>query len=581
MKQAASAKGKQVGTKALKGAAKAVGKAARKGAGLAAKKAILACALSGVCLAVAGFTIAILAAVTVTMAALPFVDEEDLALVDAEDLNNIDLGGSGSGVSVGGGGGGAITPGGVAVSVDDDETAARQEVALQPVVEYWRLHSRQRIQPITLLNSWVLGAVDDPGTYTMTTGATMEEACENLLDGYENDPDMPSADTLLESAKDEDWDCQPWWAAAVAWQASVQEVANKDIKEQNPSAEFPIREALRTSGEMFPWQPVPEPDPDLPSDEQGRIVLHDADLPGALAGALWRGSGFGTEDETDGFAAVFYNETDKHDAPYCGLASFLEGDIEDEDYDDKVLVPVPCPEPPTLDICSGLTVLGTRLIDFEERALTGIALGIPGVLTEGAPDVDPDAPISSVPYCERATEAEVLEWEKYNDCRKARYDPDHIPEHSCDEYQRWWEDNWSLNVLQWHEQWWRGEITPEEEAHKCGRTAAGVETELGTEKWTLTFCAHRQWRKAVRVCCNADGGLFGYYVYATERSQVVALWGWAPEPPEPPDFGPILGRLLNYRINQSVNVPARSAPSPPPKCMDGGPSTCRMPKKSS
>ena len=437
--KAALTKSKTVALKAAKGAAKLVAKTGYKALKLGIKKIAIVCVGSGVCLVVALILVGLLASFMIVSGSLLIIDDDD-------------AGGESSGGVGGGGGDGYVQEFGLAAGNPESKNV------LALILDHWRLDSIEATEPVSLLERWLIGGQEVDDEYRLYTGATDKEPCENLWDSYtppssDYSPIDPFDDTLWDPAL-----CDRIWAAAVAWDYTVKELGiNEGLLQMDSAPGFPIRDAIQRQGYDYPWwEPVlggsaqtPPNDTSgttttTPSSETPQIP--DGELHGVLAVLLWLGSGFGTiEDESDGFALVFFDETDEHDAPYCGLNEHYLYDNEEEDYDERVLLPVECLAPPSVDVCADLFT-GRSSANIQRLDLQPASDADHDSADESIPEGDIGS--SGIPHCEEALQVET-------DFHEDWLDGEPPPPPPGTESDPWRGPSWAPRRYQWQTLWWR------------------------------------------------------------------------------------------------------------------------------
>ena len=524
--KAALAKGKSAAFKAAKGAAKLVAKAGRKALKAVIKKLAIACVGSGICLVAALILVGMLAAFMVVSGSLLIIDDDN-------------VGGDPSG---GAGGGGYVQEFGLAAGNPESQNV------LAIILDHWRLDSIEATEPVSLLERWLIGGQEVDDGYRLHTGATDKEPCENLWDNYtppssDYPPIDPFDDTLWNPAL-----CDRIWAAAVAWEHTLKELeVTEGLLDLSSTDGFPIRDALQRKGHIYPWW---EPADDgstttttttAPLPEFARIP--DGELPGVLAVVLWFGSGFGTvEDESDGFALVFFDETDEHDAPYCGLNEHYLDDDEAEDYDNRVLLPVECLEPPSIAVCAA--IISVPLAASFQRPELQAALTETQEQYTAEPSLEPDDSdaISGIPHCDAALATQEAHIENIRELNTRR-GPDEplIPLPDRYEWQAlWWREG---DMHEWNGNSWVPVSDDDERSARCR-----PQGEHQSEKWVMGLCADLVYIDAIFA---------NNTVTLSERVDWKALpvegWGWSPLRPIPPTFGPLLGAVLDPYSDRELN----------------------------
>ena len=383
------------GGRIAKNAGKAVVKGGWKASKHLIKKAIASCVASVVCLVIALIFIVLAGIFTVISSAL---------LISGEDNSS----GSSSPLSYGGSSSGTLG------YVEEFGRNAGEAAFNNPkaiILEHWNLHSREASDPVTILEKWLTATNHpDASQYRLHTGATPSEACEFLWEDYENpNSDAPPVEEMSEVREnDQPTLCERIWAAATAWDHTLKLLGYENgLQDADTEATYPVKWAIQRKGTIYPWDEeeteetaskggeiaetqiagitlwdffATEEDND--SEDSDRYVqpIPDSEIPGVMAVNLWRSSGFAHECEpddclegSDGFAIAYFDISDTHTSPYCGLEAYKINDDINEDYDDKVLVPTLCPEPPDTDIC-GLPTLNTPFSSFE----SGVPKTVPG-----------------------------------------------------------------------------------------------------------------------------------------------------------------------------------------------------------
>ena len=581
---------RQAGATTLKAAKTVAKQAAKKAAKVVAKQAIqkgaAACVASVWCLLVVLAALLIVAGMMLIMSLVAFSGGADveLAVTDA---------GSGYGT-----------------------TAGRESIADPDVLlDWWRLTSDDINHPVSLLERWVAsgsdtaelrtaarspqdcdGFADADGNVTAAAAAAAaaadcDQACDYLLGGLpqgdfwnesegrlveqgyvpEQDADTPEAlrEEIHQHNEYHGTDlCQSWWASAVAWNATLHETVDIGVRDVIAGPDgFPIRakivEAATAAGPVNPY------------DLHVLSVL-----------ALWKASGFGTpNDPDDGFARLYYSPaaTDDyatrsaHNAslahsqaplpepgatypaphsaisarrgiPYCGHIP----EIGAAETAAKVMVPVPCVPPPTLEVCPGFiqyipdnprygpndspVVLAENVVTSEKETMPPPADAPAGT----PPTVDHHDPVpwgwanipTSTPtpgagivvgYCAMVLDAE----ESFH----ASADPDPDPDADAGRLV-WWAG-------------WTDTENPAAAYHGC--TPSGHSPQ---GRFVMTFCASEVVQRWVGPVDNG-----GHESTVNHLVAKLDSWWWEPPPPPPPDFGKLVAAVVSWRTDLVAGTP--------------------------
>ena len=570
----AIAKGKSAASKAAKGAAKLVAKAGYKASKLIIKKAVLACLMSGTCMIVALVLVVLMFALTVVGGAM---------LTSQDQQTGVNQGSSSSG--------GTSGSGNYVHEFGEVAGNPTSRNALAIILDHWRLDSSEPTEPVSLLELWIIGGQEVDDDYRLHTGATEKEPCENLWDSYSSDSEDPfDIDPFDETL----WNpalCERLWAAAVAWEHTVQELGiSEGLLELDAKSPFPIRDALQRQGYLYPWFVGfdSEGTSTSTSSPSESLKIPDGELPGVLAVALWLSSGFGTvEDESDGFTLVFFDETDEHDAPYCGLREHYLNDNEADDYDERVLVPVECLEPPSTDVCTDLFT-GRSSANIQRLDLQPASDADHDSADESIPEGDIGS--SGIPHCEEALLVET-------DFHEDWLDGEPPPPPPGTESDPWRGPSWAPRRYQWQTLWWRDSTDAPEVTNRstyvwtgsswvisnqnvaindpnplnigrfvgmggnwarfvwdvppvCDDTSGQHLAEHAEEKWVMSFCADIIWIEVIYSLQMAEP----FFIEHIAPRQLPMLdWSWSPLRPVPPTFGPLLSGVLSPFSDREIN----------------------------
>ena len=381
------------------------------------------------------------------------------------------------------------------VSDDAAGSASLEQWMVDSVLSHWSLVLRGEalnvfrsghIHPMSFVERWAGGAAS--AGYNLITGADDQQACRLLLEDFEPSPSLGTKQEVLAGFLTRPAACQKLWAAATAWEQTLDEIGalpGGGMSGLDEQVTDPILHAVYNA-------------PDTVYSWAGEYPLEG---PALLAAVLWQGSGLGSNDGGDGFAAVYYGSADEPGAPpYCGH-------IPSGVADDKVLVPAPCPLPPSLDSCTASAVT-------EEATGAG----------EAANDEHEAAPADGsfdVPHCSAVTEAEEDLPTSADATTEIRYE--------------------------WTERWWSPDGHP---AGPSGRSQSeGVEDAGNCERptgadgrWVLSLCAD-EFHITYSVA-GANGGVEVLRAIApVKRNVAQASWSWA-APPSRPRFGALLAGVM-------------------------------------
>ena len=573
--KATLAKGKAAALKMAKGAAKLTAKVGFK----VLKKAALACVASGVCLIVVLIIVLLLGAFTIVGGSLLMSDEDDT-----------NSGSASSTSSTSSASGGANSPDAdyqeeFGIAAGNPES--RNLLAI--ILDHWRLDSSENTEPVSLLERWLIGGREVDDSYRLHTGATEKEPCESLWDSYTPTSD----DTLNLDPFDETlWNpalCERVWAAAVAWDHIIRELGiSEGLLQLGTDVTFPIKVAIQKHGYIYPWLGASPEEPPASNASDTSSQIPDSEVPGILAVALWLGSGFGTiEDESDGFALVFFDETDEHDAPYCGLREHYLNDNEADDYDERVLLPVECLEPPSTDVCTDLFT-GRSSANIQRLDLQPASDADHDSADESIPEGDIGS--SGIPHCEEALQVET-------DFHEDWLDGEPPPPPPGTESDPWRGPSWAPRRYQWQTLWWRDSTDAPEVTDRntyvwtgsswvisnqnvaindlnplnigrlvgmggnwarlvwdvppvCDDTSGQHLEEHAEEKWVMSFCADIVWIEVIYSLQMLEPF---FIEHIAPRQLPMPDWSWSPLRPVPPTFGPLLSGVLSPFSDREIN----------------------------
>ena len=380
--------------------------------------------------------------------------------------------------------------------------------------------------------------------------------------------------------------CQSWWASVVAWNAALHNTVDIGLRDVIAGqGTFPIRAAIVAAATAK--------EPVNPYDLHALSVL-----------ALWDATGFGAAASNDGFTRLYYAPADMDDyasrtarnaslehsavayvepteglvhvfpappgsthsdewlafksgpplsndvsggssirarrgLPYCGHIP----ELGEPETAAKVVVPVPCPPPPSLEVCPNYlryTPENARYARNDGR-LAEVVVGTRRVV-DPAPDPNLDGLPTYIYYYDiapwgwtRIRSSSVPEGANEPDivvdyCEQIKETEAHYARHSKGRLV-----------------WWAGWSYPGAQPpyHGC-------EPEMYSAKGPLvmTFCASE-------VISEHFGPPTGGYTETTVNHGVIKLdtWGWEPPAPPPPDFGKLLSAVVSWQSNLADGIP--------------------------
>ncbi len=364
---------------------------------------------------------------------------------------------------------------------------------VESVLDHWGLVLRGEaldvfqsghIPPVNLVEQWVSGAY--AADYRLTTGADDRQACRLLLEDFEPSPAQGTKEEVLAGFLTRPAICNRFWAAATAWEQTLDAIGalpEEGMSGLDKGATDPILHAVKNAPTtVYPWA--------------GDYPLEGPDL---LAVALWQGSGLGSDDGTGGFGAAYYEAASTEPSPpYCGRP-------QDGDADDKVLIPMPCPRPPSMNSCAAPAAV-------EEATPTG-----GGAAASRSHETAPADESFAVPQCSAMAAAEQGRPISADPAAEIRYE--------------------------WSERWWDPDGRPvNPPGTGTGASAGNCRRPAGADgQWVLSLCADEV--LVTRSAADRNGVQVSRTVANSDVLQ--ADWFWSP-PPARPRFGSLLAGVLSW-----------------------------------
>ena len=227
--------------------------------------------------------------------------------------------------------------------------------------------------------------------------------------------------------------------------------------------------------------------------------------------------------------------------PYCGNIP----ELGEPETAAKVMVPVPCPPPPSLEVCPNFlryTPENARFDPNDDRLAEAVVGTRPVV--DSPPDPNPDGLPTYIYHYDIAPWG----WTRIRSSSvpQGANDPDIVVDY-CEQIEE--AEAHYRKDLKGRLVWWAGWSYPgaqDPPYHGC-------EPEMHSARGSLvmTFCAS----EVISQRFGSPGG--GGYVETSVHHRVLKLdtWGWEPPDPSPPDFGKLVAAVVSWQSNLADGIP--------------------------